>query len=301
MPGEFDDLQGMDQEVNQQDLERQAKALGWVPEEKFKGPKDKWISADEFLKKGEQVVPILRANNERMKGELLTRDARIDTLTQQLADAQKAIERLDEHYSAANKRAVDQALNDLKSQLKQAREDNDVDAEMEILGKIGDANEAKRNAEAGSTKSKQEDKKGDQQEQSDLHPDFQAWQKENSWFGGTSQADKKRTRAIMRIAEDLRDEGDDEVGRAFMDRCLAKLEEQEGSREDNEPPSRPSSKVEGAPRNGGGGRVKGWGDLPAEAKNACMADVDTFVGPNKRYKTEDEWKKQYVKIYFAQD
>lgn len=293
MTGEVDDdLQGLEsqeQEV-EVDYEKEAKALGWVPEDKFKGKKDKWVNAQEFVERGKSLMPILLANNERLKGELLTRDQKIGTLQSQLDNASVAIERLEKHYSEANKRAVETALVKLKEELKQAREDGDVDAEIEIIGKIEETKTAQRNAE------KPEDKKP-APAKSDLDPELVAWQKENDWYG----VDKKKTKAFNRLAEDLREEGLSSNGRQFLDDVSEKFEELYGEKaEEEDPPRRPSKVESSAPsRSAGGGKSKGWADLPKEAKESCLADADALVGPNKRYKDLDSWKAAYAKIYHA--
>jgi hypothetical protein len=293
MSVENDDLEGLDNEVDQESVEREARALGWVPQDKFRGDKAKWVDAPEFVDRGKNLMPVLAANNERLKRELLTRDQKIDTLTRKLDGATAAIDRLEDHYTQANKRAVEIAKSQLKEELKQAREDRDVDAEVEILDKLEDLRQASDKKAAPATPTKKD-------EPSDLSDEFKEWQAENSWYG----QDKKRTKQALRIAEDLRDEGITTTGREFMDAVVEKLEEQEGASkvdDDNKPVQRTPSKVDsGNPSGRRSGSVKGWNDLPKDAQQACLSDVDTLVGDGKRYKDVDSWKKQYIKLYFAE-
>ena len=274
-----------------QDVEQEARLLGWVPQEEFRGNKDNWETAEAFVERGQHLMPILRQNNVRLKNELLTRDQKIGTLQTQLENAQKAIDRLDAHYTEATKRAVTAAKAELVQQLKQAREDGDVDAEVEVQDKLDDLKASQQSAEK-----KAEEKKP--VTTTDLDPQFIEWNQENPWFGDTTNPEnKKRTKALVRIAEDLREEGDKTQGRAFFDKCLTMLDEDSAGL--STPVAR-TSRVEG----GGGGRsgarpgAKSFASLPQEAKQACAEDAAYLVGKGKRYGTQKEWEDEYARIYY---
>ena len=276
-----------------EDVEKEARSMGWVPEEEFKGNKDHWIDAEEFVERGRSVMPILLSNNKRLQKELSTRDAEIGKLSASLQSANKAIEKLEKHYTEANKRAVEIARNQLKEELRQAREDNDVDKELEITDQLAELRT--RETEATPTAKKEEETKPVQK----YTPDFQSWVDRNPWF----EKDRKKTKLVNRIAEDLREEGNELVGSEFLDECVRIYEEQYGEEEEEEAPPvrRPSSKVETTPRRrspSGGG--KSYGDLPAEAKAQCAEDAEDLVGPDKRYKTMKDWQTAYARIYFAE-
>ena len=265
--------------------------MGWVPEDQFKGNKDHWVDAEEFVERGRKVLPILIANNKRQARELLSRDQKIDTLAQQLTNATTAIEKLEKHYTEANKRAVQNAKDSLKAELKQAREDGDVDAEERILGEIGDIQHREREA------AKEPEKKTEAPKTPEIPDDMKQWYRENSWFGSPKPEDMKKSKAIARIAEDMRDEGNELVGVEFMNEALRIYEEQVG-----EPTRQPTQKVE-TPSSRGGGRAssKSFASLPKEAKDACLADAEDLVGPGTRFKTLDDWMTKLAKTYYAVD
>lgn len=281
-----------------------ARDMGWTPQEQFKGDPEKWVDADEFVRRGEHLMPILRKTNQRLKGELAERDSRIDTLQSRLDNVQGTLDRLDTHYSEANKRAAQQAINGLKDQLKQAREDDDTDKEVELLEQIGLAQGEVRRLTEEEGKKKTEDeeeknKKPDKDEGVAVDPDLKAWEKENKdWFG----VDKKRTRQFHRIAEDLREElndsgEDDKFSPAeFLEECQRLWDQEHG--EGGERPSKTDSSSRSSRGNPTGG-VKGWNQLPKEAKAACLADADYLVGEDKRFKTLEDWQKEYTRIYNA--
>lgn len=285
------DDQVVQEEGNEENaaFEKEAKDMGWVSQDDFDGPEGKWVDAKTFIERGEHIMPILRNNNKRLKNDLLTRDKEIATLKESVESANKAIKALQKHHTAATEQAVTQAKNELRAQLKQAREIGDVDAEFEIQDKLEDLKETSKEVKEEEV----EDKKPTDTQT--LNPEFVAWNKENSWYGDmTNPENRKRTRALVRIGEDLREDGDTTVGRPFMDKAMEILEKQEGKKVG----TKTSSKVEsggGNARGGSGGRA--FDGLPSEAKNACHEDNDTFVGPGKMYKTVKDWEDAYAKTY----
>ena len=62
--GGADNLDAAD-EVSPEIL-REAKTLGWVPKDQFRGSADDWVDASTFVERGKQVMPILNHNNERL-------------------------------------------------------------------------------------------------------------------------------------------------------------------------------------------------------------------------------------------
>ena len=282
-----EDIDGLEDEQpegeEQQEIEKEARALGWRPEAEFRGDKAHWVDAATFVEKGKFVVPILRENNKRLQQELKSRDLKINTLEETLTNATQALERLESHYTAANKRAVEVAKNQLKEELKEARATDDIEAEFKILDRLEELKDVVETEKPAPKQKTLEE---------NLSPEFKKWQAENTWFG----EDKKKTKAILRIAEDLRDEGDKSQGADFFERCMEVLEQQE------DVPQRPASKVEnGSSRSSRSSGGKSFDSLPSDARQACMEDVDALVGPTKRFKTVEDWKKKYAEIYWSEN
>ena len=287
MTDEIENTEIEEEEVVEQDYEADALEMGWSPEDKFKGKKENWVSAKEFVERGEHLLPILKATNKRIKNDLLTRDQQIATLKEAVESSQKAIKALQKSYTAATQKEVEQAKKDLRAQIVSARELGDTDTELDLVDKM----QALRNAETEAKEDVVEDKTPT------VSPDFKAWQKENPWFGNNDDlADKKRSRAIIRIGEDLIEDGETLRDRPFLDKCLSILEERESGKTPAQ--KRTPSKVEGGNSGGrgssGGG---GFGSLPKDARDICHEDNDTFVGPGKMFKTVKEWEDHYYAIY----
>jgi len=292
-------MPGENEELNQEEIaaiesvEKEAKEMGWLPKERFKGPEDKWVPADEFVDKAQHVIPIMRANNERLRKDLLTRDGKIGTLQQELENVRSGLGVMEKHYKEQLQRGIAAERTRLEGAYRTAREDNDVDAELQVQKDL--KNLDKSEAELAEVKivpdKKVDPKDGDFEK--GLTPDYKAWEAENPWFN----VDKKRTRLITLIAEDLAREEPNLKGRAFFDECSKRLEEEHPSEET--PRRRQESKVEGGATRGSRSNGKSFSDLPADAKQACHSDLEVLVGEGKLFKTKAEWEKHYAETYFA--
>src|SRR5215468_11286542 len=51
-------------------VEKQARSMGWQPENEWKGKKEVWIDAAEFVKRGETFIPFLQHERKKLRGEL---------------------------------------------------------------------------------------------------------------------------------------------------------------------------------------------------------------------------------------
>lgn len=79
------------------DYDTEAKEMGWVPKEEFRGPAERWKPAQQFVEDGENILPIVRAENKRLKAEIdkinadyATRFERLDKAAQVTIKAAKA-------------------------------------------------------------------------------------------------------------------------------------------------------------------------------------------------------------------
>lgn len=278
-----------------EEIIQEARNLGWVPQDEFKGNPDSWVDANEFVERGKHLMPILRQNNRRLQQDLLTRDREINTLKANLENAQKAIDRLDAHYTEATKRAVAKAKIELREQIKQAREDNDVDAEFELQEKLDELKYSEKQAATAATTEKTA------VTTTDLSPEFIAWNQENPWYGDVSTPEnKKKTKEMLRIVEDLLEEGETAKGRALFDKGVKILNERFKDSAEDSTPNR--GKVEGGAGGRSGARSTGSGfaSLPREARDACHADAELLVGKGKKYATLKEWEADYARIYNAE-
>lgn len=264
------------------DVQAKAQAMGWIPPGRYRGEPERFTDAQEYLDRGEQVLPIVRAHNQRLQGELASVREEQAATKKALESAQKAIEEIGERHSVETQRAVERAKVELKARLAAASEAGDHEAIAEITGLMVDLKAAVAPAKPEPTPTAAT--------VDPVTPELKAWNEANPWFG----TDRRRTALALGVAQELRDAGTELKGVAFFEHIKEEVEATFGAR------SASASKVEGgrgsddAPRSGG----KSYAALPADAKAACDADTKNFVGPDKRYKTAAEWQKRYAELYF---
>lgn len=279
-----------EQEQGDPQVEQTARSMGWRPQEEWTGDPNKWVDANEFVERGEQILPILRANNRDLRDNVLTLKQQNDKLAQELEATRTIVQGLEKHFTESLERQLADQRRQLKAELKDAVEDRDTDRELDIREQLDQLTEAEREAKA-----KQEANKAKLKATPDTNPNpgvdpaLTAWMEDHPWFG----EDKKRTKAVVRAAEDLRDEGDTSSGIEFYNKALERAEG--GTR--NTPVDKVSS---GNSRSNASSGSRTFASLPAEAREACLADVENFVGEGKLYKTEKEWKDFYVKTYYGE-
>ena len=124
------------------EIEQEARTLGWVPKELFRGDEKRWVDAKTFVERGHVVLPIVQENNKRLQGDLGRANAELRSLAASLKAAQAAIAALESSREEDVKEQVAAARRELKTQLKAAKTAGDIDAEVELTEQLGQLNEA---------------------------------------------------------------------------------------------------------------------------------------------------------------
>lgn len=270
--------------------QQEAETLGWIPPSRYKGDPETFVDADEYIKRGETVLPIVKAQNKKLHAELRAMNESAQKTSAELATIKKRLEEADERAAVDKQKALDKQRAELKGALAQASEEGDHAAVAEITEQMtqlaATPPEETKTAAAAEIKPM------------DLPPDLVAWHEDNPWYG----TDRRKTSLALGIAQELRDAGEKAVGRAFWDKVTEELDATLGA---GKPAGEVHDKVAGARGSGGGGggsaKAKTYASLPAEAKKACEDDVRRFVGPDKRYKTAADWRARYTEIYYENE
>jgi hypothetical protein len=94
------------------DITDKARSQGWVPKDEYRGDPEKWRSADEFVKRGEEIVPILKertatlaAKLKQQEVEYADRFARLEKMSEVALERQR--QQLESAYSSAKRQAVE--------------------------------------------------------------------------------------------------------------------------------------------------------------------------------------------------
>jgi hypothetical protein len=285
MPGEHNDGAPSDSESI-------ALSMGWKPKDQFRGDESKWVDAKTFVERGEHFIPILQKNNRQLReqNEALARQQ--EEMQGALAAAQEAIEALKENTTAMSKRAAEEARKDLVAKLKEARDNNDVEAEAEIFSQLTDVTNAQ--AAAGVKPPAPPPPPAPTKPVAD--PAFLEWQADNPWF----TTDSRRRALATAIAGELRSDPRNAklIGRPFFDEVTRQVEEV------FEPPRRAGAPKVGGGKggnggNGGGSGAKGYDQLPDEAKEACAKLAGRVVGNGRAHKNIESWQAAYASQYWS--
>lgn len=273
-----------------ENVEAVALSMGWKPLEQFSGDHSKWVDAETFVSRGEHFLPIVRADRDRLRAQVEETTSKLEETRRLFQASQEAIEELKKFQDENTKRQVAEARRALIKELKEARENNDVDAEVRAQSEIVRLDAAAAAAPAAAPAPAP----AATPPNPELDPEYLAWERDNPWF----KEDIRKHSLALGIAQDMRrpDSPDRHLkGRAFFDRITEEVNAIFS------PQGRATSKVAaGRPAGGSGGsaRTRTYDDLPSEAKAACATYERKLVGPGRAYKTADEWRSHYANQYF---
>lgn len=244
----------------ERDFEAEAKELGWVPKEEFRGPEDKWSDAEEYVRRGEEILPIVRANNKKLIEKTQKQEA-------ELAEMRKTLDEFKGWRTQTEKRAYEQAMKNIESRQRQAVEEQDVEA----------FEEAVKDKESLVTRTTEA-----QEPQPD--PVAAAWTKENDWFNTdpvmqqfaiAHHGQLLKEKPGLSLSENL-EEVTEEVRRRFPEKF-------------GNPRREKPNRVEGGGTPSGRSGKKGYADLPPEAKAACDRFVKQGLMTKEEYVKDFDW------------
>jgi hypothetical protein len=111
MATQLDEAPQVEQTDAPRDYEAEAREHGWTGQDEFKGDPNRWIDAETFVKRADEVMPLLKKQN--------------DTLKRELASLKKDVARASEHFTKAEERAYDRAVADVTAKMNMAVEAGD--------------------------------------------------------------------------------------------------------------------------------------------------------------------------------
>lgn len=280
------------------ETEAKARVMGWRPQEEYEG-KAPWVDAETFLKRGEEVLPIVNASNKRLRETVDAQNARLVELERINKANAAALEEL----VAANREAVversERTVEQIEAGIVEAREAGNVQEELNLLRehaaavtKLNTAKEKPRPQPAAQPNGGQDPSQT---------PEFQQFLRDNPWW----QTDSVMRAASIEINNQLYREGKITAVTSQAERLemVAEATRQRFGMKDNGKRGG-SNRVEGGggPGSGTGGSSTGttYANLPPEAKEACAKAAKRLkIGEGQKYKTVEDWQKEYARIYFS--
>lgn len=109
------------------DIEKEALENGWIPEDRYHGPAEKWVDAETFVRRGREILPIVQ-------GSLKKERERTRRLESELAEVRQT----QQEWMALKKKELEQQLEGRLAELKAARKDAVETGNGEQLNAIDD-------------------------------------------------------------------------------------------------------------------------------------------------------------------
>jgi hypothetical protein len=277
-------------------VEAEAREMGWLPKEKFKGDPTLWRPADEYLKRGKELMPLMQAENRRLKKQLADLEERTAKTIESLGRMNKVAlakqrEQLVAQYEAQKEKAVELGDKKLYETTKKAE-----------AAALKDFDKAASEAEGDKAKPG-EDGLGEPGKLSVRDQDIlDDWMDENPWFDDNATMRSYADRAFNRIRRDN--------PRISWKEALAEVREKVEARYPDEfakggkPTASSAPKVDGGGSRspGGGSNGRAWDKLPAEVKkiaDSLIEDDGLFLEKGEKAATHkaaarERYAKQYL-------
>lgn len=250
-----------------QELEREARKMGWVPQDEWKGRDEDWKDADTWVAKGKEIGPIVNAKLKAEVAELKASFKRLETMGEKTLARELERQRvqLTEKFDAQKREAVKLGDEDAYDKAEKAQRTALKDLDETAKDKIDEAP-----AKGG------------------IRPAEKAiiddWMGDNSWF--------KDSAKLRRDMDDNFDDVSREMPGATMADKLAAAKE----RVIKDHPEKFGKKASnGSGRNTveGGSRSATGNSKPGDRLTAVEREFALKSVAKGEYKTVDEWAKVY--------
>lgn len=157
------------------EIERRARNLGWHPKDEYLGPPGKWVDAATFIKRGEDILPVLRDNNKRLLERTDRQTTEIYELKKSLTEQSEVLKELREIARTSNDRGYARAVAELKSQQRDAVASADTEKFEKVTEQIEEIERARATTFAPAPKQPVPEKPS-------VAPEIEQFISENDWF-----------------------------------------------------------------------------------------------------------------------
>jgi hypothetical protein len=225
------------------DYVAEASRMGWKPLEEFNGEPGRHVDAETFYKRGQEMMPILKAQNK--------------TLLKRLETLERNSKQAAEFFSKAEQRAYERALQDIRAEQEAAVESGDVAAHRAAARRLDELEKPRAIAV-------------DEVSPEQRAEDFADWGKANKWYA---------TNSVMQAYADAQAQTIAKAKGSFLDRAdLDAVSEKVRAKFEDEFPdafgaaARPRARnpVEGVSAARGKAGAITLADLPPEARAQCI-------------------------------
>lgn len=245
--------------AEERDWQMEARAEGWRPREEWKGSLDKWIDAQEFVERGEKILPIVQAKNRKLEEEI----AEIRRTTAQFVAFQQA-------QLAKERKEKEGLIVQLESRKAQAVTDGNGAAVVQIDRQIDAARQELREAPV----------------QVNRDPIVVQWTADNAWYGSEPDATAYADAAGYLFRQTRPDAGPAEVMAHITRKVRERFPEVFGevSRVPGRRPQSPEgTQTSASPDRKGGKKKITLADLPEDVRDIGRRFVKQKVLTEEQY------------------
>ncbi len=245
------------------EIVNRASLYGWVPEDQFKGDPKKWVTADKFVERADTILPIAKAMNRKLEGELTMTKAEI-------AKMQATVKAVIQAHAKTAKGSYDTRLAQIKKDQITAVASGDTETWARLEGEketIEKPEEIKVEETGGANVA---------------NPVVTQWKKDNPWYDTDPElgtyADSVSNFITARSPNLPADEFLDRVKKEVQARFPDKF----GNQRRRAATTVDRTDTQGGGDGGGNGK-KTYSDLPADAKAACDDLVKQKILTREKY------------------
>ena len=262
---------------------REAESQGWVPKERFRGNDNDWVDAETFVKRGREILPILRKNNENLMKDL-------NQTKEQLKEFREAAEEFKKFQRESYERKAtdyEKRIQEIKDSRAQAISDGDGQKVNALDDALDEAKESFKEAKQAVKDVISTKEPAATDTVAPVDPSLQSWLNRNNWFG----EDRRMTSIANGIGESLRLEFPGLTGQPFLDKLDEVLAEEFPNKFGGSKKNVSTSRVEsGSGRQSrGSSNAQSYDNLPPAAKDACDRFVKQKLMTREQYIADYDW------------
>ena len=259
--------------------ETEARSQGWVAKEEFRGSENDWVDAETFVRRGREIMPILRKNNEKLLKELVE----AKKVAEEARQAAREFREYQKEQFERKGKELESQLEQLKVAKRDAINEGSGDRVLAIDDAMDDIKEqrlqAKEDLKAAELKAKEVP-------QVTTDPILNEWMDKNEWFG----KDARLTGMANGLGVELRRENPSLQGKAFLEKLDLELAEMIPAKFGKKTAFNPmEGSTNGTARPSVSSGKKSYNNLPSDAKSACDKFVKQGLMTKEQYVAEYSW------------
>ncbi len=270
-----EEMSNGEEEGRTQEVEAQARRMGWKPLEEFKGNKDDWIDANQFIEKTNTEVPVLKE--------------RLSFMDKRMAEMQETLLGTKDLMLKMRQKGYDDAKRDLEAEIARAKEDFDMEKYDKLVNE-----KIELEKESGVAEQKK-----NTQPKSD--PVLEIWVKDpkNKWFFEEPAMQQDAIEYYASLERDHPYMNSIDMIKGTEEYIKGRFPQKFGVKQKQSYSDVESSNVTTSPKTG----RKSYNDIPSEDRKIIdhMLRESPFYGKKdaESQKKMRQYKEEYLKSYFG--